>query len=109
MEIGRRGAAAARAEALDQPGSKQRNGRVAQSFRVRDQVIAKAVVEAVIEGFDQAAVADVIAVQVVVDQRDTLPAQSVLHREHHIVKDQAAFDVYGAEVRVPRELGPKMM
>ena len=53
--------------------SQERNSAIAVSlktFRMRDQIIAIAVVEDVVEGLDQAAGADVVAEQVVVDQRD---------------------------------------
>jgi len=75
VQIGLRGAGAG-AEAFDQPRAEQRDGGVAQGLRVRDQVVAVAVVESVVEGFDQLTGADVVAEEVVVEQRDALAASN---------------------------------
>src|SRR6202040_3650045 len=93
----------------DQPGPEQRDGGVAQGFRVRNQVVAVAVVEAVVERLDQLARPYVIGEEIVIDQRDALAAERILHGENGGVEHQSALDVQCAQVRLTPELRPKMM
>src|SRR6267154_1649339 len=57
-----------RTEALDQPGAEQRDGRISQALRVRDEVVAITVIERHLERFHQAPGADVLRKQAGVDQ-----------------------------------------
>src|ERR1700674_2484292 len=89
---GRTRAHRARPEALDQPGAEQRDRRIAQAFRVRDEVVAITVIERHLERLDQTPGADLFRKQVSVDQRQPRAAERVLHGEHRRVEHQAAFD-----------------
>ena len=86
--------ARAPAEALDQPGAKQRDRRIRQSFRVRGQVVAVAVIERRRRRASPGARRAISSAnRFGSTQRDALAAERVLRGQHRGVEHQAALDV----------------
>src|SRR3569833_246724 len=96
-------------EALDQPRAEQRDGRVAQRFGMRDEVITVAVIERSLERPDEATLFEILGEQERVAECNTLPTQRILNRQDRRVEHETALVFDAGYAILTDKLRPQVM